>query len=109
MGYTQTAAELPPPAPAKRGWLIPVILGGAFLLLVILAIVFVPMLVKSITASGYSADERAAVDAVTAYDAAWQSADCEAFEATTTEELRTALSPSRTAPRSRRPPRGSRT
>ena len=50
------------------------------------------MLVKSITASGYSADESAAVEAVTAYDAAWQSADCEAFEATTTEELRTELS-----------------
>ncbi|HEX5856514.1 MAG TPA: DUF2510 domain-containing protein [Microbacterium sp.] len=89
--YTQTAAELPPPAPAKRGWLIPVILGGSFLLLVILAIIFVPMLVKSIAAGGYSGDERAAVDAVTAYDAAWQSADCESFEAATTEQLRSTL------------------
>jgi hypothetical protein len=89
--YTQTAAELPPPAPAKRGWLIPVILGGSFLLLVILAIIFVPMLVKSVAAGGYSGDEREAVDTVTAYDAAWQSADCESFEATTTDALRTTL------------------
>ena len=42
-----SAVELAPPAPAKRGWLIPVILGGAFLMLVILAIVFIPILVKS--------------------------------------------------------------
>jgi hypothetical protein len=86
--FTQTAAELPPAAPAKRGWLIPVILIASFVLLVVLAIIVVPMLVRTVATGGYSGDELAAVEAVQGYDAAWQSADCDGFQATTTEDLR---------------------
>ncbi|HWI31888.1 MAG TPA: DUF2510 domain-containing protein [Microbacterium sp.] len=89
--YTQTAAVLPPAAPARRGWVLPVILGGAFLVLVILGIIFIPMLVQTFTAGRYSADENAAIEAVEAYDEAWQDGDCDALQAVTTEDLRTAV------------------
>jgi hypothetical protein len=95
VGEQQPAAPGGTAVPAggpKRRWLLPVLIAGSLAVLVLLAIVLVPVIAKTVVTSGYSADERAAVETVRAYDAAWQSGDCKAFEATTTEGLRTAAS-----------------
>ncbi|WP_446723908.1 hypothetical protein, partial [Microbacterium sp. CPCC 204701] len=74
-------------------WILWLVLGLVLLGIVIAAAVLIPILLMSAATSGAgggagSDDERAAVAAVELYDDAWQDADCDAFEASTTDEFR---------------------
>lgn len=89
--YTGTAIQPGAPAKTGRAWVVPVILGAAFVLLVTLAIIFIPMIVNSFTTAQYSDSESDAVEAVEEYDEAWRTGDCELLEESTTESLRESL------------------
>lgn len=80
-------------------WILWVVLGVVMLGIVVAAAIVIPLLFLSLAgrqggAAGQGgvepqgADQQAAVAAVELYDDAWQSADCEAFEASTTEDFR---------------------
>ncbi|MFE7846586.1 DUF2510 domain-containing protein [Microbacterium sp. NPDC057407] len=80
-------------------WILWVVLGVVLLGIVIAAAIVIPLLFLNLArgaggAAGadavqpQGADQQAAVAAVELFDDAWQSADCEAFEATTTEDFR---------------------
>lgn len=74
-------------------WLVWLGLGIVLLGVVIAAAILIPVaLMNAATGSGAdSDDERAAVATVELYDDAWQEADCDAFQASTTENFRTTL------------------
>ncbi|MDY0908865.1 DUF2510 domain-containing protein [Microbacterium sp. CFBP9034] len=75
-------------------WIVWVVLGVVMLGIVIAAAVFIPLLFLSLANGGSAgvdasgADEQAAVAAVELYDDAWQTADCDAYVASTTEDFR---------------------
>ncbi|WP_019179522.1 DUF2510 domain-containing protein [Microbacterium yannicii] len=72
-------------------WILWLVLGMVLLGIVIAAAVLIPLSFLNAAGNGgaSSADEEAAVAAVEQYDQAWQNADCEAFNAATTENFRT--------------------
>ncbi|MGZ8804014.1 MAG: DUF2510 domain-containing protein [Microbacterium sp.] len=85
-------------------WILWVVLGVVLLGIVVLATVLIPILIGmfgTITSGGTGGssggttttaeDEAAAVAAVELYDEAWGTADCEKFQASTTESFRTVL------------------
>lgn len=79
------------PRRGSKLWILWLVLGLVLLGIVIAAAVLIPILLMSAATSGTaggSDDERAAVAAVELYDEAWQDADCDAFEASTTEDFR---------------------
>ncbi|WP_194410710.1 DUF2510 domain-containing protein [Microbacterium cremeum] len=81
------------PRRTSKLWILWLVLGLVLLGIVIAAAVLIPILLMSAATSGAggaagSDDERAAVAAVELYDDAWQDADCEAFEASTTDDFR---------------------
>lgn len=79
-------------------WILWVVLGVLLLGIVIAAAIVIPLIFLNAASGGLpgspsaaqpsGADEEAAVAAVELYDEAWQQADCEAFEASTSEEFR---------------------
>lgn len=79
-------------------WILWVVLGVVLLGIVIAAAIVIPLLFLSLTGGNGSqggagpqgADQEAAVAAVELYDDAWQNADCEAYEQSTTEDFRAA-------------------
>ena len=79
------------PRRSSKLWILWLVLGLVLLGVVIAAAVLIPILLLSAATSGAaggSDDERSAVAAVELYDEAWQDADCDAFETSTTEEFR---------------------
>jgi len=83
------------PRTASKLWIVWVVLGVVMLGVVIAAAVVIPLLFLQLATSGSQAgvepsgaDEQAAVAAVELYDDAWQTADCDAYVASTTEEFR---------------------
>lgn len=73
-------------------WIVWVVVGVVLLGLVILAAVLIPLLIGMFGGSGVSdADRQSAVSTVELYDEAWQTGDCEKFDAATTENFRTGL------------------
>lgn len=81
------------PTRSSKLWILWLVLGLVLLGIVIAAAVLIPVLLMNAATSGAgggagSEDERAAVAAVELYDEAWQDADCDAFEASTTDEFR---------------------
>ena len=81
------------PTRSSKLWIVWLVLGLVLLGIVIAAAVLIPILLMNAATSGAggaagSEAERAAVAAVELYDEAWQDADCDAFEASTTDEFR---------------------
>lgn len=81
------------PTRSSKLWILWLVLGIVLLGIVIAAAVLIPILLMNAATSGAggaagSEDERAAVAVVELYDEAWQDADCDAFEASTTDEFR---------------------
>lgn len=79
------------PRRSSKLWILWLVLGLVLLGIVIAAAVLIPILFLSAATSGAaggSDDERSAVAAVELYDEAWQDADCDAFETSTTDEFR---------------------
>lgn len=79
-------------------WILWVVLGVVLLGIVIAAAIVIPLLFLSLAGGSGSqgatdpqgAEQEAAVAAVELYDDAWQNADCEAYEQSTTEDFRAA-------------------
>lgn len=72
-------------------WIVWVVVGVVLLGLVILAAVLIPLLLGMFGGGVSDADRDSAVTSVELYDEAWQTGDCEKFEAATTENFRTGL------------------
>jgi hypothetical protein len=103
-GSAPSGAFIAATEPKKsKMWILWVVLGVVLLGIVVLATVLIPILIGmfgTITSGGAGGsgggtitaeDEAAAVAAVELYDEAWGTADCEKFEASTTESFRTVL------------------
>jgi len=92
-GGAFTAATEPRQGRSKL-WILWLVLGIVLLGIVVALAVLIPLLLLGNAAGGGSgsaaetADEKAAVAAVEQYDDAWQNGDCDAFEASTTEQFR---------------------
>ena len=76
-------------------WILWVVLGVFMLGIVIAAAIVIPLLFLNLAAGGGSSevppsgpDEEAAVAAVELYDDAWQNVDCDAYEASTSDQFR---------------------
>lgn len=99
MTYQQPPAPAPqngwpqPPAPQapRRVPVWPFILGGAVLLLIVLGVIAaiaIPAYLRAQEEAQLAADEKAAEETVLAFDAAYEDADCDDFEAVTDEDFR---------------------
>lgn len=88
-------AESTEPKKKSKLWILWVVLGVVVVGLGVVAAIVLPLLFVALaggsSATGSDDDQRAAVTAVTLYDEAWDTADCDKFLTATTENFRTAI------------------
>jgi hypothetical protein len=84
----QAYAAAAPERPKSRLWIVWVVIGVVVVLLAIVAALVIPRIVGLLGEAAGGSAEDDAVSTVQLYDDAWNEADCEAYEASTTAAFR---------------------